>query len=174
MKRYVLSFLLFFIVSSLSYSIEQYEQAFLKKLGFTEDEITRLVEIQEEAQEVIQKAQAEIEIYRAQLKKLLLSKSADLREAERFLRQAVEWEIKIRMAQIRKEIKARNLLGDRKWAGLVRALKTRAELLRSRALFGKPLPAKPGAPGQRSPAKERRMRELLQELEELLESPGVQ
>jgi len=64
-------------------------------------------------------AQAELDIVKAQLNRLLISPEADMKEVERLLRQGLEWELKIRMAQIRRETQTRKIVGDRRWAGLV-------------------------------------------------------
>lgn len=64
-------------------------------------------------------AQAELEIVKAQLNRLLISPDADMKEVERLLRQGLEWELKIRMAQIRRETETRRIVGDRKWADLI-------------------------------------------------------
>jgi len=132
MKRSVCLLALFLLAGGLAFSMEDYETPFLKRLNFTDEEISRLVDMQQEAQAVILRAQAEVDVYRAQIKKALLASNPNLKEIEKLLREAMEWEIKIRMAEIEKEIKARSLLGDKKWAMLVRALRERAEAQREK------------------------------------------
>jgi hypothetical protein len=48
-----------------------------------------------------------------------------MREVERMLRQSLDWELKERMAQIRRQVELRELLGDAKYARMSQAVEKR-------------------------------------------------
>jgi hypothetical protein len=77
----------------------------------------------------MREARLEIDVLRAQLRKLLFKEQVDMREVERMLRRGLEWELKERMAQIRRQVELRELLGDAKFAQLTRAAERRRLLL---------------------------------------------
>ncbi len=62
---------------------------------------------------------------KAQLRKLLFEEQVNMREVERMLRQSLEWELKERLAQIRRQVELRELLGDAKYARMSQAVERR-------------------------------------------------
>jgi hypothetical protein len=127
MKRVLLTVLILLCISASAFSQDGIEAPLLEKLGFTEAQIEAVEEIRYEAQKTIQVAQAELEIVRARLKKLLLDAGADMREVEAMLREAMTYELKIRLTQIEQELKIRRLLGEENWDKLVRAMRSRGQ-----------------------------------------------
>lgn len=125
MKRVLLTAMLFLLFTGLAFSQDSPEAPLLEKLGLSEAEIERIEAINYAAQKTIQEAQAELEIFRARLKKLLLNAEADLREVEALLQEAMNYELKIRLIQIEKELKIRRLLGEENWSKLTRAMRAR-------------------------------------------------
>jgi hypothetical protein len=85
------------------------------------EERQKLAEITLRTEEETRVARAELEIIQAQLKRLLLSADADLGKIERLLSSALEWELQVRLAEIRRELQIRQAIGDRRWAQYVRA-----------------------------------------------------
>jgi len=51
----------------------------------------------------------------------------NMREVERLLRQSLDWELKERMAHIRRQVELRELLGDGKYARLSEAVERRRQ-----------------------------------------------
>jgi hypothetical protein len=88
----------------------------LKRLALNEQEVEKIRVIFEETEREIREARLEIDVLRAQLRKLLFEEQVNMREVERMLRQSLEWELKERMAQIRRQVELRKLLGDAKYA----------------------------------------------------------
>ena len=171
----VWSFLLLFIAIPLfaqqQMDIMDINAKALKRLGFSAGEIKKITKIYEETQKTVMNARAEIDIYRAELKKLLLNPNVDMKEVEKLLKKSLEWELKMRLAQIEREVKIRKLVGDRKWARLVQyfrrlrlksieAGRVRIEKQKTR----KNIPERKEMKGSR----EERIRALLKELERLL------
>jgi hypothetical protein len=88
----------------------------LERLRFTEEEVLAISEIQESYFESIRLPGAELEVLRAQISRELLAGEPDLREIERLIRQGLDFEVEIRMSEIRREFAMQDLLGPRRWA----------------------------------------------------------
>jgi hypothetical protein len=97
----------------------------LERMGANEEQIETVVEIFEETEREIQEARLEIEILKAQLRKLLFQEAVNMREVERLLRDSLDWELKERMAQIRRQVELRKVLADRMYARLMKRMQER-------------------------------------------------
>jgi len=115
----------------------------LRDLGLTEDEINRIIEIQEEKEKEKREAQIELNLYKAQLEKLLFPADIDMKEVERLLRESMECKLKYELAEIRSRVAIRKILGEERWTKFLRVLKKHRE--------GSPL--QPGQPGLRRPVR---------------------
>ncbi len=98
----------------------------LRQLDFSLDELEQMEEIQEMTIEIAQPAQAQINVIKQKLTRLLLRSEVNLEEVERLLRQSLQWELKVRMAEITRQIEIRRIVGDQRWAAMLRV----ARLLR--------------------------------------------
>ncbi len=132
-----------------------------KRLGLTDPQAERFVAIYADSAADLAKARAEINVQKALLAKLLLDAAASEREVERILRQAMEAELQVRMIQIRRELAARKLIGDRRWLQVRELLKRLAAQKAREAARG----TRQGADDAELDAKERA---VLQELADLL------
>ena len=139
----------------------------LKKLGFTNSEIKGLIKIQEDAQRVIMNARAELDIYKAELKKLLLSPNVNMKDVEKILKKSMNWELKLRMAQIKEQVDSRKLVGEKKWIQLVRY----AQRVRAKKIAPVQSRQKNNKSSNYS-QREARIKRLLKELEKLLNEQG--
>ena len=100
----------------------------LKRLDVGDEEIEKIRVIFEETEKAIREARLEIDILKAQLRKLLFQEQVNMREVERLLRQSLDWELKERLAQIERQVELRNLLGDEKFARLTEAVARRRRI----------------------------------------------
>jgi hypothetical protein len=132
-----------------------------KRLGLTDQQAERFVAIYADTAVDLAKARAEINVQKALLAKLLLDAAASEREVERILRQAMDAEVQVRMIQIRRELAARKLIGDRRW------LQVR-ELLRRLAAQKAREAARDGRQAADNAELDAKERALLQELADLL------
>ena len=183
MKKIAISMIILITVAGMVFSQdigrntflqEEYNYKVLKRLGFTDGEIKGLVRIQQESQQVIINAKAEMDIYKAELKKLLLSPDVNMRDVEKILRKSMEWELKIRMVQIKRQVNSRKLVGERKWVQLVRYLQRQAAYKRVSAvknLQRKAIQKKKNSRQGKNQVREERVKRLLKELEQLLSQP---
>ncbi|RKX84900.1 MAG: hypothetical protein DRP57_04965 [Spirochaetes bacterium] len=141
-----------------------YNVQVLKKLGFTDSEIKGLIKIQEDNQRIIINARAELDIYKAELKKLLLSPDVNMKDVEKLLRKSMDWELKLRLAQIRQQVESRKLVGEKKWIKLVRY----TQRLREKRLTTVQNRQNKKNPKGDNLKRDERVKKLLKELEQLL------
>lgn len=132
MKKLILFLLMFgtiFTVSSQQLSSPPYTQRALELLGLDESEIDQILEIQETSASDIRRLNAELEIRKAELARLLLDEEPNMRLVERNLRSTADVEVEIRMTEIRREVEIRKIVGTDRWARIVQALRQRREEL---------------------------------------------
>ncbi len=125
MKRLILICLLGLIAVGFAYSQDWDNPQILKRLELGEEEIANIREVFEQTEKEIREARLEIDILKAQLRKLLFQQQVNMREVERLLRDSLGWEMKERMAQIQRQVQLRTLLGDAKYARLTETVEAR-------------------------------------------------
>ena len=91
-----------------------------ERIGLTETETEQLLDIYTRNENGIREAQLELDIYRAQLARLLYPADVDMREVEALLRKSYEWQLKRQLAQIRRQVEIRKLLGEDRWVQYTR------------------------------------------------------
>ena len=96
-----------------------------EKLGLSEQQASAVREVVGREDRVMREAQVELNIFKAQLEKLLNAAEPDLSEVERLLQASVPWKLKMEMAEIRRRVEIRKVLGERKWEQLMRAWRAR-------------------------------------------------
>lgn len=90
-------------------------QRLVRLLELTEDEVTELRDLQFERNRIVEEAQLEQNLIKAQLEKLLFPPDADLRAIERKMEESLTWRLKVEMANITLRVEARKLLGEERW-----------------------------------------------------------
>jgi len=99
----------------------------LRELGLQEEEIIQIMKIQGETEKVKREAQIELNLYKAQLEKILFSPDVDLEEVEKVLRASMEWKLKSELAEIRRRVEIRKIMGEERWEKFLRVLKMRRQ-----------------------------------------------
>lgn len=163
MKRIVVVLGILTLVASLAGGQEAVRNQLVKRFGLTEQQAEKFIAIYADSEVELAKARAEINVQKALLARLLLDVEVSEREVEKVLRQAVEGEVQVRMIQIRRELAARKLIGDRRWMQL-REMLRRVAATRQRAAL-RDAPTRQAAGGAELDAKELA---LLQELADLM------
>lgn len=125
MKRLMLFLIMGLLAVGFSYAQDWDNPELLERLDLDEQQVEKIREIFEETEKEIRQARVEIDVLRAQLRKLLFEEQVNMQEVERMLRQSLEWELKQRMAQIRRQVELRELLGDAKYARMSQAIEKR-------------------------------------------------
>jgi hypothetical protein len=161
MKRIIVVLGLAALVAAMAGSQEVLTAQLAKRLGLTDRQAAQFIAIYTDSAADLAKYRAEINVQKALLARLLLDADVGEREVERVLRQAMEAELQVRLIQVRRELAARRLIGDRKWLQLREMFKRLAALkerLAGRGTSGAPADVELDAKDQA----------LLQELSELL------
>jgi hypothetical protein len=127
-KRPILICLLGLIALGFAYGQDWDNPQVLKRLELGEENMENIRGVFEQTEKEIREARLEIDILKAQLRKLLFQQQVNMREVERLLRDSLEWEMKERMAQIQRQVQLRTILGDAKYAKLMETVETRRRL----------------------------------------------
>ena len=128
MKRLILICLLGLTALGFAYGQDWDNPQVLKRLELGEEEMENIRGVFEQTEKEIREARLEIDILKAQLRKLLFQQQVNMREIERLLRDSLEWEMKERMAQIQRQVQLRTILGDAKYARLMETVEARRRL----------------------------------------------
>ncbi len=146
MKRKAVAVLLLALAAGAAFAQTDEDRRVWQKLGLSEEQIGQAREIFERADKVVREARAEIDVLKAELRRLLLREPVDMEQVEKQLRASLEWEYRLRLAQIRRQVDLRRLLGDETYARLMQALRER----RHRGRMGDPWGDGSGRGGPRS------------------------
>ncbi|HUX12105.1 MAG TPA: hypothetical protein VMW87_03705 [Spirochaetia bacterium] len=84
--------------------------------GIPEQKLKKADELRQAAAQEQRTDQAEIDIRKAQLTRLLLDPHPNMLDVEKVLREGLDWEYKIRLGEIRRDLTIRDLLGDQDWS----------------------------------------------------------
>jgi len=76
------------------------------------DQIERILDADEEA---ISKARAEVQILQARIARLLLEKEPPMDKVRALVKESLDWELQVRMAQIERQIAIRKVVGEERW-----------------------------------------------------------
>jgi hypothetical protein len=104
-----------------------YTQRALELIGLEQNEISQILRIQEEAASEIRSHQADQDIKKAELARLLLEEDPNMRLVERNLRETASIEVEIRMVEIRREYAIRSIVGTDRWARILQTIRARRD-----------------------------------------------
>lgn len=123
MLRKIFCFFTFILfISSLS-AQDFGNKELLKDIGLNRDVIEKIMDVNVLYQQEITEAELELNVYRAQLEKLLFLRDVDLEKVEKLLRDSMEWKLKAEMARIKRRAAIRLLMDEEKWIRLVQYLR---------------------------------------------------
>lgn len=127
MKKMWLICLLLCMISAGAFAQRIDDPQILRELGLKEEEIIQIMKIQGETEKVKRESQIELNLYKAQLEKILFSPDVDLEEVEKILRASMEWKLKSELAEIRRRVEIRKILGEERWEKFLSTLKMRRQ-----------------------------------------------
>jgi hypothetical protein len=127
MKRKVVTVLSLFLALAAAAAFGQSEADLRvwQELGLSEEQREQARGIVERTQKEIREARAEIDVRKAELRRLLIREPVDMAQVEKQLRASLEWEYRLRLAQISRQVELRRVLGDRDYARLMQAIRER-------------------------------------------------
>jgi len=130
MRRWIVAVLLLAMAAAGASGQAGEDPQVWRKLGLSEEQIDQAQGIFESTQKSVREARAEIDVLRAELRRLLPREPVDMGQVERQLRASLEWEYRLRLAQISRQVELRRLLGDRDYARLMEAIRERRRGIR--------------------------------------------
>lgn len=98
-----------------------YEPTMLRELGLSLADIRAIRDIQAESAEELRRLQADLQIKKAELARLLVDRRPDMDEIERNVQESAQIEAQIRLNEIERELAIRDAVGIETWRGLVQA-----------------------------------------------------
>ena len=125
MRRWIVAVLLLAVAAAWAFGQAGEDLQVWRKLGLSEEQIDQARGILESTQKSVREARAEIDVLRAELRRLLLREPVDMGQVEKQLRASLEWEYRLRLAQISRQVQLRRLLGDRDYTRLMEAIRER-------------------------------------------------
>ena len=123
LKKLCCMLLLSFLISS-AFAQRFDNPQILKRIGLSDETIEQIIEINTKCQQEITEAELELNIFKAQLEKLLFSRDADLNKVEKLLENSMEWKLKSEMARIKRRVMIRQLMDEEQWVQLVMVMKS--------------------------------------------------
>jgi hypothetical protein len=92
----------------------------LRDLKLEQAEIDKIEEALKTSEEAIVKARAEIQVIQARIARLMLDREPSMEQTGALVKESLDWEYKIRMAQIGRQIAIRQIVGDERWVLMFR------------------------------------------------------
>lgn len=83
-------------------------------------ELDQIEKVLDKDEETLAKARAEIRILQARLARLMLERSVPMDQVQSLVKGSLDWEYQIRMIQIDRQISIRRILGDERWASVLK------------------------------------------------------
>jgi len=114
----LISMALLFLFSFPSFADDEGKEILktLTKIKLTEEEMEEIQTVVQTHVNTVKIPKAELEIVRAQLTRELIVDDPDMDTVEELVKEGLEWEGNIRIAEIKRELAMKKLLGNRKWA----------------------------------------------------------
>ena len=131
MKKIWFVSLLLWMIAAGAYAQGIDNPQILRKLDLTEEEITQIMKIQRGTQKVQIEAQIELNLYKAQLEKILFYPDVDMKEVEKILKASMEWKLRFELAKIRRRVEIRKIMGEERWEKFLRIWKMDKQKSRS-------------------------------------------
>ena len=117
--------LLFFAITGLASAQNLYNERALRALGLSSDEIEEVMAVVSDTTAATRRLQADLEVKKAELARILLDDSPAMRQIERNLRETASVEVDIRLLEIERELAVRRIVGQDRWSAIIQALRTR-------------------------------------------------
>jgi hypothetical protein len=99
-------------------------------LSLTDKEVQDLKNLWNDTQKQMELARADREVRASELKRLLLETPVNMSAVQKSLRDAMDVEYRLRLAQIDRAVKAKEILGDKRWADLQKMMRGLAGRMR--------------------------------------------
>ena len=104
---------------------ELYDRQVLTRLGLSPEEAGAVERTVRETAAQTARLNAELNVKKAELARLLLAEDPNERQIERNLRESAETEVRMRMLEIQRELAIREIVGTDRWTAILREVRSR-------------------------------------------------
>jgi hypothetical protein len=107
-----------------------------RDLAIKDKEFEKIEDILGKDEDKVSQARAEIQIVQAKIARSLLDEEPKMSEIRAMIKESLDWEMKVRLIQIERQIAVKKVIGSKRWAVLVKLMKSplvRARLARDKA-----------------------------------------
>jgi hypothetical protein len=95
-------------------------RALFRGIALDTKELGQIEKVLAEDEETLAKAKAEIRILQARLARLMLEKTVPMDQVKSLVKESLDWEYQIRLIQIARHVAIRRILGDDRWASILK------------------------------------------------------
>lgn len=114
------------LAMAVSLSAQQfYDRQVLTRLGLSPEEAGAVERTVGETAAQTARLNAELNVKKAELARLLLAEDPNERQIERNLRESAETEVRMRMLEIQRELAIREIVGTDRWTAILREVRSR-------------------------------------------------
>lgn len=124
--KHLIGPVLFLVVASAAVAQVNYDPQLLRSLDLEDGEIAAITRVQREHALALRPLQADLDIAKAELARLLIDENPNLRRIEENLRASADIEVQIRLLEIQRELAIRRIIGTERWTRLVQAARARS------------------------------------------------
>ena len=119
MKKLFCVLIILIITGSALSALEIFDPQLLTKIGVSTDQIKIIQDIRYQSEQKIRMANAEINILKAQLEKLLLQEHPDMEQVKKTIEATLKWRIQSETANVEARVQIREQMGTKNWEKLL-------------------------------------------------------
>jgi len=119
MKKLLFILIILIITSSALSAVEIFDPQLLTQIGVSAEQIETIQNIQYQSEQKIKMANAEINILKAQLEKLLLQEHPDMEQVKKTIEATLKWRIQSETANVEARVRIREQIGTKNWEKLL-------------------------------------------------------
>jgi hypothetical protein len=125
--RRILAVMTVLLIATAVTAQELYSERLLRAFNLDDEQIDRILTIDAETETELRVLHADLEIKKAELARLLIDEEPNMRLVERNLNDTASIEVRIRLAEIRRELSIRSVVGIDRWTRIMHTLRVRRE-----------------------------------------------
>ncbi len=123
MKKLIAVLMIFFAAAVWVSALATYTTEQLAEIGLTQEQIQQILKIQNTYSKKIREAALEMNIYKAQLEKMLFEANPDMEKVKKLLEESLQYRLQSEMAAIQERTQTRQLVGEENFQKLMRLRK---------------------------------------------------
>ncbi len=99
------------------------DKKFQERYNLSDQQIEQIKKVQAESEEKKKQAESELKLQKAMLERELIQEKVDMKKVEKIMRDSLEYQLKIQMADIEKRVKTREIMGTENYDKMIKMLK---------------------------------------------------